>query len=141
MADVAIVLRGVEKAFGTTKAVRPSTLAVATHAEGDVFADRQVREQRVALRHQAHAAMLGLDPAPAPGHGAAGDRHGPAVGPLEAGDQPQQRRLARSARAEQAEQLPVGHLEIDAVHAPACAEAPGDGLQSEGEPFPCQHSR
>jgi iron(III) transport system ATP-binding protein len=33
--DVAIVLRGVEKAFGTTKAVRPSTLAV---ERGELFA-------------------------------------------------------------------------------------------------------
>jgi hypothetical protein len=37
------------------------------------------------------------------------------VRPLEPRDQPQQRGLARPGRAEQGEELPLGHGEVDAV--------------------------
>jgi hypothetical protein len=63
-----------------------------------------VREQRALLEDHADAARLGLDPRARPRDRPAADPHAAGVGALEAGDQPQQRRLAGAARAEHGEE-------------------------------------
>ena len=73
-----------------------STLAHA-QAEHDVLGDRQMRKQRVALEHHRDVALRRRQPRDV----AAVDRDAAAVGRLEAGDQPQRRRLAAARRAEQ----------------------------------------
>ena len=76
--------------------LRPWTLANG-EPEGDVVADGHVLERCVVLEDEADVPLLRLE-----GRGVdAGDLDLPAVRPLEAGDDPQERRLARSARAEQ----------------------------------------
>jgi hypothetical protein len=89
------------------------------HAERDVARDRQVLERRVVLEHEADVALLrrqlgGVD---------AFDLHGSLVGELEAGDDPQQRRLAAAARAQQRGQLAVGDRQRHVVHREEVPEA------------------
>src|SRR4051812_12309377 len=79
--------------------------------ELDVLRGRHVREQRVRLEHHAHVALrrrdvrdvLAVDDDPA------------AVGSIEAGDEPQRRRLAAARRAEQREELALAELHLDPV--------------------------
>ena len=80
-------------------------------AEGHVVADRQMFERRVVLEDEADAAPLRRhtgDVFPVDG-----DRSG--VGLIQPRDRAQERRLTRSARAEQGGQRPRRHLEIDVV--------------------------
>ena len=64
----------------------------------------------------------GSTQAPAPGDRPPGDPHGARVGALEAGDHPQQRRLARAARAEHREEAAALEPQVDAVdRAPSTA--------------------
>ena len=96
---------------------------VRRRAEADVAGDRQVREQRALLEDHADAARLGLDPLAGAGDRAAADPHAAGVGPLEAGDQPQQRRLARAARAEHGEEAAALEPQVDAVDGEPLVEA------------------
>ena len=82
--------------------------ALAGLAEPDVVGHGQVGEQRAVLEHHADAAPVGLDPGAVPGDHPAADRHGAGVGHLEPGDDPEQRGLARAARAEQRHHLARG---------------------------------
>jgi hypothetical protein len=71
-------------------------------AEGDVVAHREVRPERIALEHHAHVAqprrlIADVD---------AVDQHLPLLLPVEAGDQAQQRRLARARRPSRAKNSP-----------------------------------
>src|SRR5690606_37227411 len=85
--------------------------------EGDIAGDGHVREQRIALEHDADVAPPGryavertsveVDPA--------------AIGLDKAGDASQQGRLAAAGRAEQGEQLSAFNNEIDAVEGPCRA--------------------
>ena len=70
-------------------------------------ADGEVREQRAVLEDHADAPALGLYPDAVARDGAAADGDRAGVGDLEAGDDAQQRGLARSARSEQRDQLTV----------------------------------
>ena len=99
-----------ERLLGAPAPLRLGDLA---HAQpvGDVLRDGHVREQRVVLEDRVDVARVGRQVL---------DLHAPeldaaAVGQLEAGDQPQRRRLARPGRAEQREELAVPDLERDAV--------------------------
>jgi hypothetical protein len=80
-------------------------------AEGDVLAHGHVLERGVVLEHEADPAALRRKPR---GVGAV-DLDRPAVGLLEPGDDAQQRRLPRAARAEQRGQRAVRDLERHAV--------------------------
>ncbi len=76
--------------------------------EGDVFIDREMREQRIGLEHQADGALVG--------------RHAGDVGAVEtdmtaldrqqAGNGAHRRRLAAAGRAEQRDQLALADVEI-----------------------------
>ena len=71
-------------------------------AEGDVFEDRHVREQRVALEHRVHRALVRL----LVGDVLAADQDAAGRRLLEPGHQAQRRGLAAAGRAEQGEERP-----------------------------------
>jgi hypothetical protein len=80
-------------------------------AEGDVLEHRHVAEQRVVLEHEADVPF-----ARAPRQrilAIEGNLAG--IGPVEAGDDAQQRGLAGTGRTEQRQQLAIVDLEIDAI--------------------------
>src|SRR5439155_19931233 len=80
-------------------------------AERDVLLDRQVLERRVVLEDEADAALL----RPVVRDVLLGDLDLAAVGGLEAGDDPEQRRLAAAARPEECRQRSRLDLERDVV--------------------------
>jgi hypothetical protein len=82
------------------------------HAEGDVVAHAQEREQGVALEHGVDLALVGrgadhVDPV---------EQDAPAGGLLEPGHQAKGGRLAATRRAEQGEELAAGHVQVDTIH-------------------------
>ena len=83
------------------------------HAERKqhVLQHRHVREQRVGLEHQPDVALLRRRF----GDVAAADEDAARGRPVEAGDQRQQRRLARAARPQDGDELALRHREIDLV--------------------------
>jgi hypothetical protein len=87
--------------------------------EGHVPEHRQVLERRVVLEHEPDVALLGRQA----GGVEALDHHGPLVRVLEAGDDPQQRRLAAAAGTEQRRELAGGDGEVDVVERDEIAEA------------------
>src|SRR5439155_22621371 len=58
------------------------------------------------------------------------------VGTFEAGDEPQQSRLARPRWTEQREELAFAHLEVDAVSRDDVPVALAQALQAQGQAFP-----
>ena len=90
--------------------------------EGDVVADRHVLERRVVLEDEADVAPLRRES----GRVLAREQDLAGVGALEAGDDAQQGRLPRSARAEHGRERAVGDLERDVVEGGEGAEALGD---------------
>src|SRR6266566_2945439 len=83
----------------------------------DVLEGREHRDQVVELEHEpdvrgAPAGELRLAQL---GDVGARHRHGPPVGPIQPRDQVEERGLAGSRRAHQAEELPLGNLERDVV--------------------------
>ena len=72
----------------------------AAQPEADVRGDREVREQRAFLRDVADAAPLRRRVLPRAVDDAAGEGDRAPVGPLETGDQAEERRLAAAGRAE-----------------------------------------
>ncbi len=74
-------------------------------AEADIVEDGEVREQREILEHQADRALLGRQEDGRAGDLAVVEKHAAGGLRLDAGGDPQQRRLARTGRAEQAEHL------------------------------------
>ena len=79
--------------------------------EQDVLQHRHVREQRVGLEDQADVALLRRRV----GDVAAADEDAARGRPVEAGDQRQQRRLARAARSQDGDELALRHRQIDLV--------------------------
>ena len=71
-------------------------------------------EEAALLRDVADPALLGVDVRALAVDDLLADRDGAAVGSLEAGQQPQQRRLAAARRSENGGQRSGGHLEIQA---------------------------
>ena len=81
------------------------------HPEGDVLEHAHVAEEGIVLEHEAHVPLSGV---------AVGDvgaiLFDPAgVGPLEPGNDPQERRLARARRPEERQERPLGDVERDVV--------------------------
>ena len=89
---------------------RPSAPAH-LEAVAEVLADRHVRVERVALEDHRDVPM----PRREVGHVDAVDQDRPGGDVLEAGDHPQQRRLAAPGRPHEDDELPVGDLEADVV--------------------------
>jgi hypothetical protein len=95
--------------------------------ERDVFEDGQVLEQRVVLEHEAdapvlHALMRG---------GIAAKMHVAGIRHLQPRDHAQHRRLARSRRSEDADELAGRDLDRDAVQHRLRAKAVADALQRD----------
>ena len=80
-------------------------------AEGDVLEHRHVAEQRVVLEHEADVALAGA----VAQRILAVDPHFAGIRPVEAGDDPQQRGLARTGRTEQRQQFALADLQVDIV--------------------------
>ena len=86
--------------------------AAVAQAERHVVEHVQEREQRVALEHRVDVAPVRRDA----GHVRAVQQDLPGGRLLEARDQPQGGGLATAGRAEQREELPAGHRQVNAVH-------------------------
>jgi hypothetical protein len=93
--------------------------AALLEAVGDVVAHAQVREERVGLEHRVDVALVGGQP----GDVVPADPHLAFVGPLEARDQAQRRRLPAPRRPEEREELARPDLEVDAVDGRDVAES------------------
>ena len=106
-------------------------------AEGDVLEHRHVAEQRVMLEHEADMALAGA----ARQRVLAVERHLAGIRPVEAGDDPQQRGLARAGRPEQRQQFALGDLEVDIVERCERAEFLDDVLDFNGHAGCCPSSR
>ena len=87
-------------------------------AERDILEHRHVTEQRVMLEHESHLTLAGA----ADKRVFAVERNLAEVWPIEACNDPQQRGLARTRRAEQRQQFAIADLEIDAVKSGERAE-------------------
>ena len=84
-------------------------------SKGDVGGDVEVGEQRSLLRHEADPALLGGDVGALVADDPLADANRAGVGALEAGDQPQQRRLAAARRTEHGREAALRHLELQRV--------------------------
>ena len=103
------------------------TPALHLEREGDVLRHRAMREQKEVLEHHADAAQIGRQP----GHVGAADLHPAAIGRLQAGNDAQQRGLARTAGPQQRKELAAADLEAYAVDGANCAEALLDRLDAQ----------
>jgi hypothetical protein len=100
--------------------------------EARVGADREVREQRAVLEDHPDPPRLGLRPRARARHLATADAHPPAVRALEAGDQPQQRRLARAARPDERDDRPALDPQRRPVDRRGAAERLLQGVDLDG---------
>ena len=80
--------------------------------EGDVFIDGHVRIKRIVLEDHRDVAVLGRDVV----HLLAVDEELAAADLLETGDHAQRGRLAAAARADEHDELLVGHVDIEVLH-------------------------
>ena len=90
--------------------------------EGDVLGDRHLRIECIGLEHHRHPALARrqvVDPPVA-------DANFPAIWPLEARNQPQQRRLATSRGADKNHEFAVPHRKIEALEQYRRSEALAD---------------
>ena len=117
-----------EHLLGARRALRRAHLAH-PQAELDVAAGVHVGEQAVGLEHHPHVAAVRGHV----GDVAAADHHAPAVGAVEAAEQPQRRRLAAARRAEQREQLARGDVEVELVERGERAEAARQPVEVHGD--------
>ena len=80
--------------------------------EGDVFIDGHVRIKRIVLEDHRDVAVLGRDVV----HLLAVDEELTAADLLETGDHAQRGRLAAAARADEHDELLVGHVDVEVLH-------------------------
>ena len=86
-----------------------------------------MREERVVLEDRVDVPLVGRTVRDV----GAAELDATLVGPLEAGDQPQRRRLAGAGRAQQREELAGGDLEIDPVDRDDVAVRLADALEPD----------
>ena len=91
----------------------------------DVVEHREVREERVRLEDRVDGPPVGRQARDV----AAVDQHDAGVRPLEAGDQPEGRRLAAAGRPEQRQELAFDDGQVERVDGGDVAEAPGDAAE------------
>ena len=97
--------------------------------EHDVVVDRHVREEGVLLKHHVHRTAVREHGR----HVFALEEDATLVGPLEAGDHAERRRLPATARAEHREELPFADLERHVVDGDRVAEALADALECDSD--------
>ena len=95
--------------------------------EGDVLRDRHVREQRIALEHHAEVALLRRQRGDVPPV----EQHRTLAWRDEAGHRHQDRRLPRSGRAEQRQELPLPHFQRHVIDRDETSIAPRQPAQAE----------
>ena len=91
--------------------------------EGEVPVHRHLRVERIVLEHHRHVAPARRQPL----HLAAADGDAPRAHGLEAGQQPQRRRLPAAGRPDQHHELPAGDVErqpVDGRHRPEPLDDP-----------------
>jgi hypothetical protein len=110
-------------------AAAPVRALDAFHPEAvlDVVADGHVREERVVLEDGVHVPVVGRPVRDVD----AAEPDAPGVGPLEAGDHPKRRRLARPGRPEHREELAACDLEVDRVDGNNVAVGLADPAQDD----------
>src|SRR5260370_27225910 len=96
-------------------------------AERDILVDRHVREQRIALEHEAGVAL----PRRQCGDVEVAEVHGAGGWLDEAGDDTQCRGLAAAGRAEQDEEFALGNVERNIIDGPEVAVGLGDATQPQ----------
>ena len=101
-------------------------------AERHVVDDREMREQREVLEHQADAALLGGHEAVGAGNLLIVDQNAPSGRALDAGGDPEQGGLAATRRPEQADHLARLDIEAHMIEREPLAEAARHVI--EGEP-------
>ena len=116
--------------LGDAAARSPSLDLAHLQPEGDVLRHRQMREERVALEHQAGVAL----PRRQRRDVALAQPHVPAGRLDEARDDAQRRRLAAAGRPQQHHELAVGDVERDVAHRMDVAVALGDAIDLEAVP-------
>ncbi len=105
----------------------------ARRAEGHVGLHAEVREEGALLEDHPDAPLFGLDHRAGTGNDPPGDGHRPGVGPLEAGDHPQQRRLAGSARTQEGDDLAGSHVQRDRLDGADAAIGLGNTIDADRE--------
>src|ERR1700719_573761 len=95
------------------------------HSERDVLEHRHVPKQRVMLKHEPDLALADADRAGV----LAMEQHLAGIGRLQARDYPQQRRLARSRKPKQRNQLTGFDMQVDIVNRNEVAELLADVLE------------
>jgi DtxR family transcriptional regulator, Mn-dependent transcriptional regulator len=111
------------------------TAGAVADAVPDVLRDREVREERVVLEHDADAPPLRRDESSRSRHVGAVEDDAPTVRTLETGDEPQRRRLAATARPEQRKDLALVDREFDAVDGAHGTEVLGEAVELDN----CAH--
>src|SRR5262249_49942976 len=96
-------------------------------AELDILLRRHVREEAVRLEHHAHIAAVGRKARDV----LAVDDDRAGVGAVEAGDEPERRRLPASGRPEQRQELSLLERDVDAVQRDDRPERPPQLLELE----------
>jgi hypothetical protein len=92
-----------------------------------------VREERIVLEDHADAAVFRLDESTGTGNLDPRQRYPPALRPLDAGHDPQQRRFPGTGRPEQEQDLAGGDVEGDVVERDEGTEGEADVLQGDGQ--------
>ena len=100
---------------------------------GDVVEDAHMRPDGVGLEHHAKPAPFGRHEEVPGGvaHHFAADADAPAAVLLQARDHPQGRRLAAARGAQQREEFPGLHAQVDGVHRRRCAELAAQALKKD----------
>ena len=88
-----------------------------------VVEDAEVAEHAAVLE-RAREAGRGQPFRPRPGHVGAGEAHRAGIRPVEAADQVEQRGFAGAIWADDADELAIGHVEVNAGHRRDALEAP-----------------
>jgi hypothetical protein len=96
-------------------------------AEGHVLGDRHVGPEGVALEHHPRVALVGRQLR----HVLVPEEDPPLVGDVEAGQAPEQRRLAAPARAQEEKELPGLDPQVEVAQRRDGAEAFGQVLDSD----------
>ena len=111
------------------RALDDRVVRIAAHpqAECDVPEHVAMREEGVILEDEPDAAAIRRRP----GEFDPVQQHTTGIGYLQAGDHPQQRRLARAARPEHGDDLPVGDVQRRTVEDGPAVEAHDDALGAE----------
>src|SRR5271155_3931101 len=116
---------------------RPLAARFDLESEGDVFEYRHVTEQSVVLEHKSDLSIANRPQRRV----TAVEQYLALVGPIEAGDDAQQRGLAAARGTEQCDQCARRHVQVDVLDRGEFAELLGYTAQSDAHEFSLQRAR